>query len=229
MGNIFNFDYFLRMFDIILLGFKNTLSLAIISLFFSVILGFGLAASRYYRIPILRQFSAIFTSFFRSTPFIAQLFIFYYGFAQFSDTVKNMPAYWAAVVVLSVSFAAYMGENIRGAIMSVEKGQFEAGISIGLTPWQTVYRVVLPQAARVAIPGMVNSFANLFKSTSLAFTVGVMDMTSCAKNEVNLSYRYLEGYLALLIIYWVILALVELLQTVLEKKMNKPYAKDGGK
>ena len=95
--------------------------------------------------------------------------------------------------------------------MSVEKGQFEAGISIGLTSWQTIYRVIIPQAARVAIPGMVNSFANLFKSTSLAFTVGILDMTSAAKNEVNLTYRYLEGYLALLIVYWVILASVELL------------------
>ena len=227
--SLFDFSYFLKMFEIISHGFWNSLSLSAISLVFSVILGFGLAASRYYNIPVLKQFAIVFTSFFRSTPFIAQLFIFYYGFASFSQTIRNLPAYWAAVMVLSVSFAAYMGENIRGAIMSVEKGQFEAGISIGLTSWQTIYRVIIPQAARVAIPGMVNSFANLFKSTSLAFTVGILDMTSAAKNEVNLTYRYLEGYLALLIVYWVILASVELLQHKLEKHMNKPYVKDGGK
>ena len=229
MSTVFSFEYFLGMFQIIIDGFWNSLSLSLISLVFSVILGFGLAASRYYNIPVLKQFAVVFTSFFRSTPFIAQLFVFYYGFAQFSTTVRSMPAYWAAVMVLSVSFAAYMGENIRGAIMSVDKGQFEAGISIGLTPWQTIYRVVIPQAARVAIPGMVNSFANLFKSTSLAFTVGVLDMTSAAKNEVNLSYRYLEGYTALLIVYWVVLASIELLQHYLEKHMSKPYVKDGGK
>lgn len=227
--SLFDFSYFLKMFEVISHGFWNSLSLSAISLVFSVILGFGLAASRYYNIPVLKQFAIVFTSFFRSTPFIAQLFIFYYGFATFSTTIRNLPAYWAAVMVLSVSFAAYMGENIRGAIMSVEKGQFEAGISIGLTSWQTIYRVIIPQAARVAIPGMVNSFANLFKSTSLAFTVGILDMTSAAKNEVNLTYRYLEGYLALLIVYWVILASVELLQNKLEKHMDKPYVKDGGK
>lgn len=227
--SLFDFSYFLKMFEVISHGFWNSLSLSVISLVFSVILGFGLAASRYYNIPVLKQFAIVFTSFFRSTPFIAQLFIFYYGFATFSTTIRNLPAYWAAVMVLSVSFAAYMGENIRGAIMSVERGQFEAGISIGLTSWQTIYRVIIPQAARVAIPGMVNSFANLFKSTSLAFTVGILDMTSAAKNEVNLTYRYLEGYLALLIVYWVILASVELLQNKLEKHMNKPYVKDGGK
>lgn len=227
--SLFDFSYFLKMFEVISHGFWNSLSLSAISLVFSVILGFGLAASRYYNIPVLKQFAIVFTSFFRYTPFIAQLFIFYYGFATFSTTIRNLPAYWAAVMVLSVSFAAYMGENIRGAIMSVEKGQFEAGISIGLTSWQTIYRVIIPQAARVAIPGMVNSFANLFKSTSLAFTVGILDMTSAAKNEVNLTYRYLEGYLALLIVYWVILASVELLQNKLEKHMGKPYVKDGGK
>lgn len=226
---LFDFDYFLSIFNIVFMGLKNSLALAFISLFFSVLLGFVLAAVRYYNVPVLKQISIVFVSFFRSTPFIAQLFIFYYGAAQLIDAIRNLDGFTAVIIVLSVSFAAYMAENIRGAIMSVEKGQFEAGISIGLTPWQTIYRVVIPQAARIAIPGMVNSFANLFKSTSLAFTVGVMDMTSRVKNEVNLTYRYLEGYLALLIVYWVILASIELLQGKLEKKMSKPYVKDGGK
>ena len=223
---IFQFDYFLKMFSIIFLGFKNTVSMALLSLVFAVLLGFVLAAARYYSIPVLKQFSVVFTSFFRSTPFIAQLFVFYYGFAQISETVRGLSSFWAAVIVLSLSFAAYMGENIRGAISSVDRGQFEAGISIGMSPWRTIRRIVIPQAARVALPGMVNSFANLFKSTSLAFTVGVMDMTSCAKNEVNLTYRYLEGFVALLIVYWVILALVSYGQSVLERYMNRPYTQE---
>ncbi len=223
---LFDFNYFLRMFEIIASGFKNTLSLSVISLFFSVILGFVLAGVRYYNVPVLKQISVVFTSFFRSTPFIAQLFVFYYGFAQLSKTIRDLPAYWAAVIVLSLSFAAYMGENFRGAITSVEKGQFEAGLSIGLTPWQTIYRIIVPQAARIAIPGMANVFANLFKSTSLAFTVGIVDMTAAAKNEVNISSRYLEGYVALLIVYWVVLTLVEFGQNKLEKVMNKPYVQE---
>lgn len=226
---LFRFDYFVHMFSVILTGFKNTLTLSLISLFFATLLGFFLAATRYYNIPVLKQFSMVFTSFFRSTPFIAQLFVFYYGFAQLSTTIRNIPAFWAAVIVLSFSFAAYMGENIRGAISSVEKGQFEAGLSIGMSPWKTIYRIILPQAARVAIPGMANTFANLFKSTSLAFTVGIMDMTSAAKNEVNLSFRYLEGYVALLIVYWVILALVEFGQNKLEIRLNRPYVQEARK
>ena len=224
----FEVDYFLEMFPIILSGFWTTVSIALLSLLFSILLGFILAAVRYYNIPILKSISVIFTSFFRSTPFIAQLFVFYYGFAQISNIVKNMSSYWATVIVLSLSFAAYMGENIRGAITSVDKGQFEAGISIGLTPWQTIKRIIIPQAARVAIPGMSNSFANLCKSPSLCFIVGVKDMTAFAKNQVNLTFRYLEGYVALIIIYWIILALVEWGQSKLEKKMNKAYVQEAG-
>ena len=223
----FDFNYFMDMFPIILKGFKNTAFIAVTSLIFAVLLGFILAAARYYNIPVLKQLSVVFTSFFRSTPFIAQLFVFYYGFAQISKFIRDMPGIWATILVLSLSFAAYMGENIRGAITSVEKGQYEAGISIGLTPWQTIYRIIVPQAVRVAIPGMANSFANLFKSTSLCFTIGVLDMTSTAKNYINLNYRYLEGYLAFLIVYWVILALVERGQSALEKRMSKPYIQEG--
>ena len=224
---IFDFDYFINMFPIIMKGFKNTVFISGTSLIFAVLLGFVLAAVRYYNIPVLKQLSVVFTSFFRSTPFIAQLFVFYYGLAQISKFVRDMPGIWATILVLSLSFAAYMGENIRGAITSVDKGQYEAGISIGLTPWQTIRRIIIPQAARVAIPGMTNSFSNLFKSTSLCFTIGVLDMTSTAKNYINLSFRYLEGYLALLLVYWVILALVDKAQTMMEKKMNIPYVQEG--
>lgn len=219
----FNMEYFFSMFPVIFRGFPTTVEVAGISLIFSVLIGFIIAAFRYYNIPVFKQISVVFVSFFRSTPFIAQLFVFYYGIAQVSKIVRNMSSLWATIIVLSLSFAAYMSEDIRGAITSVDKGQYEAGISIGLTPWQTVYRIIIPQAARVAIPGMMNSFANLFKSTSLCFIVGLKDMIAYCKNEANVSFRYLEGYMAVLIIYWVILSAISFLQSRLEKYMNRAY------
>ncbi|SHI77079.1 amino acid ABC transporter permease [Lutispora thermophila] len=219
----FDIEYFFSMFPIILSGFPTTVEVAGVSLVFSVIIGFIIAAFRYYNIPVLKQLSIVFVSFFRSTPFIAQLFVFYYGIAQVSRIVRNMSSFWATIIVLSLSFAAYMSEDIRGAIMSVDKGQFEAGLSIGLSTWQTIYRIIIPQAVRVAIPGMMNSFANLFKSTSLCFIVGLKDMIAYCKNETNVSFRYLEGYMAVLIIYWIILSLISYLQSRLEKYMNKAY------
>ncbi|MPN00436.1 putative amino-acid permease protein YxeN [bioreactor metagenome] len=222
----FEFDYFIETFPIIMKGFWITVSLAALALVVSVLIGFFLAAVRYYKTPVLKQFSSLYTSFFRSTPFICQLFVFYYGVSQISEYVRNMSSYTATAVVLSLSFAAYMGENIRGAIMSVDKGQFEAGISIGLTPWQVIKRIIIPQAARVALPGMGNSFANLLKSTSLCFIVGVKDMMAYAKNQVNITYRYLEGYVALLLVYLALLALCSYAQSKLENHMNKPYVQE---
>ncbi len=219
----FNVPYFLKMFKVMSRGFKNTMVLSMESLFFAILLGFLLAIVRYYKVPVMAQLSVLFTSFFRSTPFIAQLFVFYYGLAQVSESIRKMSGYNAVLIVLSLSFAAYMGETFRAAILSVDYGQYEAGLSIGLSTWQTIRRVMIPQAFRVALPGMANTFANLFKSTSLAFTVGVMDLTSCAKNEVNLTYKYMEGYTAMLVIYWVILAVFDWGQSRLEKKMNVPY------
>lgn len=219
----FEMNYFMDAFPVIMKGFWVTTSMAFISLIFAVLIGFVLAAVRYYKIPVLRQISVVYTSFFRSTPFICQLFVFYYGIAQISDLVRDLSSYAATVIVLSLSFSAYMGEDIRGAITSVDKGQFEAGISIGLTPWQTIRRIVIPQAARVALPGMMNSFANLYKSTSLCFIVGVKDMMAFAKNLVNLNFRYLEGYTALLIVYWVVLAFISIAQSRVEKWLNKAY------
>ncbi len=219
----FEMNYFLDSFPIIMRGFWVTTSLALISLFFALIIGFILAAVRYYKVPVLRQISSVYTSFFRSTPFVCQLFVFYYGISQISEFVRDMSSYSATVIVLALSFAAYLGEDIRGAITSVDKGQFEAGISIGLTPIQTIKRIVVPQAARVAIPGMMNSFSNLYKSISLCFIVGVKDMMAFAKNMVNLNFRYLEGYMALLFVYWIVLALISFAQAKVEKILNKAY------
>ena len=219
----FDFQYFLKMFQVMSRGYKNTFSLAFVSLLLSILLGCVLALVRYYNVPVLKQISIVFTSFFRSTPFIGQIFIFYYGFAQYFRTVRNMKPYTAVVIVLSLSFAAYMGENIRGAFMSVDHGQFEAGLSIGLSTWQTIRRIIIPQAARVALPGMANTFANLFKSTSMAFTIGVVDMTTCIKTEMGYTFRYLEGYLAMALVYWAVLSLLSYLQSRMEKKLNAPY------
>lgn len=219
----FEMKYFVESFPIIMRGFWVTTSLAIISLFFALIIGFVLAAVRYYKVPVLRRISSVYTSFFRSTPFVCQLFVFYYGISQVSEFVRDMSSYTATVIVLSLSFSAYLGEDIRGAITSVEKGQFEAGISIGLSPMQTIKRIIVPQAARVAIPGMMNSFSNLYKSTSLCFIVGVKDMMAYAKNMVNLNFRYLEGYIALLLVYWIVLSLISFAQAKVEKILNKAY------
>ncbi len=112
----------------------------------------------------VRWLARFYISIFRGTPLIAQLFMIYYGLPQFGIELDPIPS---AMIGLSLNTAAYAAETLRAAISSIDKGQWEAAASIGMTPWQTMRRAILPQAARVALPPLSNSFISLVKDTSL--------------------------------------------------------------
>ena len=158
----FRVDYFLSMIPKILKLLPETVKVAVFSLALSLVFGLLLAIIRQYRIKGLNFISSVYVSFFRGTPFIGQLFLFYYGFAQFSDSIKEMSPFTAVIIALSCNYCAFMSEDIRAALNSVDKGQYEAGLSIGLRPFTVIRKIVLPQAARIAVPGLSNNFINLF-------------------------------------------------------------------
>ncbi|MFU0780924.1 MAG: L-cystine transport system permease protein TcyL [Citrobacter braakii] len=143
-------------------------------MFFGLMLGFILAlnASVAAVLPV-RWLARFYISIFRGTPLIAQLFMIYYGLPQFGIELDPIPA---AMIGLSLNTAAYAAETLRAAISSIDKGQWEAGASIGMTRWQTMRRAILPQAARVALPPLSNSFISLVKDTSLAATIQVPEL-----------------------------------------------------
>lgn len=118
-------------------------------MFFGLLLGFILALMRLSRFWPVRWLARIYVSIFRGTPLIAQLFMIYYGLPQFGIELDPIPS---AMIGLSLNTAAYASESLRGAISSIERGQWEAAASIGMTRWQTLRRVILPQAARTALP-----------------------------------------------------------------------------
>lgn len=219
----FQFDYFFNVFPKLLKYLPTTCEVALLSLLFSLILGLIIALIFTYRIPILYQLAYIYVSFFRATPFIAQLFLFYYGFAQFSKIISNMSAFTALTVVLSLNFASFMSQDIRAAINSVDKGQFEAGLSIGMGSFNILKRIIIPQAARTAVPGLSNSFINIFKSTSMGFVIGLKDMMAGASIEISVTYRYMEAYAAAVIIYWALISIFSYIQIVVEKRLNRAY------
>ncbi len=121
----------------------------------------------------VRWLARFYISIFRGTPLIAQLFMIYYGLPQFGIELDPIPA---AMIGLSLNTAAYTSETLRAAISAIDKGQWEAAASIGMTPWQTLRRAILPQAARVALPPLSNSFISLVKDTSLAATIQVPEL-----------------------------------------------------
>ncbi len=142
----------------LLKGAVFTLQLSIGGMFFGLLLGFVLALMRMSPLWPVRWLARFYISIFRGTPLIAQLFMIYYGLPQFGIELDPIPA---AMIGLSLNTAAYTSETLRAAISAIDKGQWEAAASIGMTPWQTLRRAILPQAARVALPPLSNSFISL--------------------------------------------------------------------
>ena len=188
-----------------------------------LIIALILVAISTYKIKILSPLSKIYISFFRGTPLLVQLFLLYYGLPQIIPVFKNINAYTATIIGLSMNSSAYMVETLRGAISSVDKGQMEAALSIGMTHWQGMKRIVLPQAARVAIPSLGNTFVDLLKSSSLAFTLGVAEILAQAQMSAAASYKFFENYLAVALIYWLIVIFFNYIQRILENKMSHAY------
>lgn len=219
----FRVNYFMSMIPKICRLFPETVKVAFFSLLLSLLIGLILAVIRQYKIKGLYFLSSIYVSFFRGTPFIGQLFLFYYGFAQISKTIQEMSPFTAVIIALSANYSAFMSEDIRAALNSVDKGQYEAGLSIGLKPLAVIKEFILPQAVRIAVPGLSNNFINLFKSTAIGFMIGYKDMMAIVTMETSRSYRFLEGYAAAMIIYWIIISILSFLQNQLEKRLNRIY------
>ncbi len=220
-----NFDpiYFFETFPKLMPYLPITLMLAIVSLILSIISGLIIALILRAKIPILKEIAIVYISFFRSIPSLVQLFLIYYGLPQLIPGMRVIDALTAAIIGLSIKNAAYLAEIFRAAITSVDKGQFEAAHSIGLSKTQTYIKIVLPQATRNAIPASGNIFIGLIKETSLVFTLGVTEIFAKSKLLSSASYKYLETFLAVAIVYWLITIIYTYLQSLLEKKLNKPY------
>ncbi|WP_411682150.1 amino acid ABC transporter permease [Clostridium thailandense] len=200
-----------------------TISLAVISMVLGLTIALALVAIGTYKVRILNPISKVYISFFRGTPLLVQLFLLYYGLPQVAPMFKSMNAYTAAIVGLSMNASAYMVETLRGAISSVDKGQMEAALSIGMSHWKGMKRIVLPQAARVAIPSLGNTFVDLLKSSSLAFTLGVAEILAQAQMSAAATYKFFENYLAVALIYWLIIIFFNRIQRILENRMGHAY------
>ena len=165
-------EYMLGLVPILLGYVPLTLGMAVASMALALILGSLLAVERVARVPVLDPLVMLFISFFRGTPLLVQLFLFYYGLPQVLAFLTQINGVTAAIMGLTLHFAAYMAESIRAAIIGVDRSQWEASQSVGMTQAQMMRRIILPQAARVAAPTLVNYFIDMIKGTSLAFTLG---------------------------------------------------------
>lgn len=158
----------------------------------------------------------------RGTPMLVQLFIIFYGLPAFGITLDPFPT---AIIAFSLNVGAYASETVRAAILSIPKGQWEAGETVGMTYMQTFRHVILPQAMRVSIPPLSNTFIGLVKETSLASLVLVTELFKEAQNVAARTYEFMLVYIEAAIIYWVICLVLSLLQERLEARFDRHIAK----
>ncbi len=214
-------SYMLGLVPVLLRYLPVTLGMALVAMVLALVLALILAMIRVLRLPILDQAARLFISFFRGTPLLVQLFLFYYGLPQLLPALSAINGVTAAILGLTLHFAAYMAESIRGAIGGVDRSQWEASQAVGMTQIQAMRRIVLPQAARIAAPSLVNSFVDMIKSTSLAFTLGVTELMGAAQREAAGSFRYLEAFLLVAIFYWIIVEALSVVQRQLEARLGR--------
>ncbi|CAH0990294.1 putative amino-acid permease protein YxeN [Sinobacterium norvegicum] len=219
----FDIAYLWQLLPVVSKYLPVTLSMAAIATAAALIIGLSIALIKVYKLAFFSAVSDAFLSFFRGTPLLVQMFLLYYGLPQFFPVLKGLDAFSAATIALSLHFSAYMAESMRGAIISVHKSQMEAAISIGMSKHQAMARIILPQAARSALPPLMNNTIDLLKSTSLAFTLGVAEIMAKAQMEAASSFKFFESFLLVACLYWIIVIILGRLQLVIERKLNEAY------
>ncbi len=195
-----------------------TVVLSLGGMFFGLLLGFGLALLRLYAFWPLQWLARVYVSFFRGTPLLVQLFMIYYGLPQLGIQLDPLPA---ALIGFSLNMAAYTAEILRAAIASIDRGQWEAAASIGMGRAQTLYRAILPQAARTALPPLGNSFISLVKDTALAATIQVPELFRQAQLITARTFEIFTMYLAAALIYWLLASVLAYFQGRLEHRVNR--------
>jgi putative S-methylcysteine transport system permease protein len=218
-------DYMIGLVPIILGYVPLTIGMALAAMVCALLLACLMAVERVMRVPVLDNVVQLFISFFRGTPLLVQLFLFYYGLPQILPVLSGINGVTAAIIGLTLHFSAYMAESIRAAILGVDRSQWEASQAVGMTQAQSMRRIILPQAARVAAPTLVNYFIDMIKSTSLAFTLGVTEMMGATQKEAAGSFLYFEAFLVVAVLYWAIVEALSLLQKQLERHLNKAISR----
>lgn len=231
MPNIFDIKLVFTQIPELLTYLPITLEIALISIIFGLILALLIALIKIKKIPVLSNLASIYVSFIRGTPLLIQLYLSFYGiptilryinFQYGTDyNINHIPAMLFVLVAFAINESAYNSENIRAAIQSVDKGQIEAANSLGMTSFQTLRRVIIPEALIVALPTLGNSFISLIKGTSLAFVASVVEMTAQGKILAGANYRYFEMYISLAIIYWLVTVVIEKVLAIVEKKVRR--------
>ena len=213
-------ELFLRSLPLLKSAVLMTLMLGLGSFVLGSSLGLMVALARISDFAVLRWLAFAYVSIFRGTPLLVQILLLYFGLPYYGIVLDPVPA---ALLALTLFSASYLSENFRSGIIAVDRGQWEAAQSLGMGYWKTMVRVILPQGLRIAIPSVGSRLIALIKDTSLASTITVVELTRVADQVGAATFRYMEMFLMVGFIYWLINQILTIVQTILEGRITRRF------
>ena len=215
----------------ILLGIRTTLFLSMLGTLFGFIIGLFVGGIRAIKLDfnaknykkrikkILDGIGRIYIDVFRGTPMIVQSMVIYWGYA-FANNGNTLNLTFAGILIVSINTGAYLTEIVRGGIDSIDKGQYEGAESIGMSHWQTMFYVIMPQVMRNILPGVSNEFINNIKDTSVLNVIGVAELYFATGKIIRINFEIFETYLVTCIIYLIITFTITRILRFFEKKLE---------
>jgi His/Glu/Gln/Arg/opine family amino acid ABC transporter permease subunit len=210
-----------EMLPYLLSGAVMTLKLTFASMALALLLGLAVALLRLSRNRLVRFFSGAYVEIIRGTPLLVQLFIIYYGLPQYDIRLE---AFTAGVIGLSINYSAYLAEVFRAGILAIDKGQWEAGCSIGLSRAGLLRYVIVPQAARIVLPPIGNYFISMLKDSALVSTISIVELMRAAQLRVAITFRAMDIYLLVAVLYFAMSYPCALLIRYFERKVSRGHA-----
>ena len=222
------YDFFFilipRHMPFLLEGALVTLEISLLSMVFAVLIGLGCALGRLSGGRVLPRLIAVYVEIWRDVPLIVQLMVIFFTLPQAGI---SLPAFWAGVLGLSLNVGAYLSEVFRAAITSIDSGQRDAGLSIGMSRLTVFIRVILPQALRIAVPTIGGYFISLLKDSSLVSFISVSDLLRHGTILISNTYRSMEIYFMVAIIYFVMSSVASIAVRMVEQRLTPAYLRAG--
>ena len=214
-------DFLAEILPYLLRGAVTTIQLTVVSMALALVAGLALALMRLSRSRPLRFLSGAYIEIIRGTPLLVQLFIIYYGLPQYGIRLE---AFAAGVIGLSMNYSAYLAEVYRAGILAIDKGQWEAGGSVGLSRAALLQYIVIPQAARIVLPPIGNYFISMLKDSALVSTISIVELMRAAQLRVAITFRAMDIYLVAALIYFLMSYPCSVLIQYFERRASRGHA-----
>lgn len=212
------FDFLPKYYTTYIDATVTTLKVSLIALLIGLLLGIVICLAKISTIKVLNVLATIYVEVIRNTPILVQIMIIYFALPEVGI---SFTPFMSAIIALSINSGAYVSEIFRSGILAIDKGQMEAGRSLGLSYFQTIKFIILPQALKNSLPALGNEFISLVKESSIVYFVGVADIMFAANTVKNATYETFGPYLIAAAIYFIITSVLSFLVKRLEKKLAK--------